>query len=264
MLCTCEFEPIRRCQAQYSSGIKRRNISTWNVCFRIAALLKITATTISMMPHVNALIRYTAHTKSMAQQYIHCPTLNSGIQNSIVLNKTILRNNQREFDNIMTSQRHMTILSNKKISDETINPKTNGRLGGRVFRQPEKKKSTEKKGLFQALKVWGRAILGFWAGIQILKLVLFGSFAGSNTVYYSSSYYESQTIDSKGQVQVNRKEEIRSNVPGLKNQIIKKKGSDDIRRTALPSTVLQGQRSFMDEFIPQQKQLIEVLEMMDQ
>ena len=72
-------------------------------------------------------------------------------------------------------------------------------------------------------------------------------------------------INSQGQVQLNRKEEIKSNIPGLKNRILEEKGEG--KGTMQPvqtRTLLQGQRNFLDEYISQKNELLREIEIMDQ
>mmetsp|Transcript_50403 Transcript_50403/g.60631 ORF Transcript_50403/g.60631 Transcript_50403/m.60631 type:complete len:276 (-) Transcript_50403:34-861(-) len=220
----------------------------------------------SILPNssVNGFVRGTAHTKSIAKMYTDCSSFRSNNQISMLPNENIILEKHLNFLNYNAYRTHYRVKilhgnNDDDSFDEAKTSKTNGRVGGRVplscnNRNSQFTKEPDVKTPFQFLKAWGSALLGFWVGLQILKLVFFGSFGGgSDVVYYSSSYYESRTVDSAGQVQVNRKEEFRSNIPGLNYQIDKGKVNNDAKQPVLPNTSSQSRRSFVDDYISQQK-----------
>lgn len=160
---------------------------------------------------------------------ISVPKLSSS---SLPLHHCIRRGDERSYNRMTTFLcDSYSSDNNKQDPDDDENsarrPMSSRRVGGRAEPPPPppsqkninnpNPNSNEEKTLFQTVKVWGVGLLGLWVALQFLKGLL--GFGGSDVVYYSSSYYESQTYDSNGRVQVDRREEIRSNIPGLKEQI---------------------------------------------
>jgi len=109
-----------------------------------------------------------------------------------------------------------------KEDDQLNSPSNNNRslsrVGGRRKKKMVKENTSKRKEAFVPLI---SGLLGF----ILLSRVFAPSNSNPNFVYYSSSVYESSRYDSQtGQIVTNRKEDFKSNIPGLKGQFMETPG----------------------------------------
>jgi len=93
------------------------------------------------------------------------------------------------------------------------------RAGGRV-KNKNKDKGEEAKYNSNPIVNFASKVLALLLLLKVASSLLFGGFSNSgNFVYYESSTYEMTTRNADGKIETTRKQSIKSNLPGLKQDL---------------------------------------------